>query len=139
MLKITFKMLVFILFVFSISINSGGKLKGEANHTFYTYSKSSSTKITTLPEHKSQNFIYFKNTLKGESVQFFSEEKASALLNELNAVFIFEEGGADFYCKYFYSSKIDDYIVLNGRKVNVHVAYDDGLITVGTPMIFGSF
>lgn len=139
MLKIMLKLLISLLFILSFSIESGGKLKGEGIHTFYLYSQSSSATIKTVPEDKTDHFIYFKNSLKGESVTFTNKEKAINLLKDLNANSIFIEQANDFYCEYFYSEKIDGYIMLNGQRINLHLSITNGLYTVGSPIIFGSF
>ena len=139
MLKFIAKLFVFLLFVFSVSIESGGKLKGEGLHTFYFYSKSSSAKIKTLPETQANSFIYLKNSLKGESVTFSSKEGALNLLSQLNAKSVFSEEGTDFYCEYYYSEQIKNYIMLNGKRVNLHLSCNDGLFCLGSPIIFGSF
>ena len=139
MFKFIYRLFVFIIFIVAINIDSGGMIQGEGNHTFYLYSKSSQATIKAIPEKSADKFIYFKNALKGESVEFFSEEKALFLINKLNAKFVFSEKGEDFYCKYYYTDNIKDYVILNGEKINLHLSYGKGVFTVGTPIIFGSF
>ena len=139
MFKILGKLLIIAIFILSFTVDSGGTLKGEGLHSFYLYSNSSSAKIKTLKESNAKNFFYFKNNLKGESVEFFSQEKVDDLLKNLNAVFVFSEEGELFNCAYYYSDEIDEHVTLNGYKINVHVAKTKTSIIVGTPMIFGSF
>ena len=139
MFKILSKIFISILFCLCFLIDGGGNLKGESTHTFYFYSKSSNAKIVTLSEEKASNFIYFKNFLKGESVVFYDENKVFDLLFNLSAKKIFEENGDDFNCQYFYSKKINDYIILKGQKVNLHVCYNNDSILFGYPLVFGSY
>ncbi|MBR2336728.1 MAG: hypothetical protein IKA61_02155 [Clostridia bacterium] len=139
MLKIIYKVIVSLIFILSLSLQSGGNLMGEKNHTFYLYSKSSSAKITTLPERDADSFIYLKGCLKGESVEFLSEQNALAFLNNLCAKLVFCETGEDFLCHYYYSEKISDYVIIRGQRVNLHLSCGKGVWTVGSPLIFGSF
>ena len=139
MFKLFFKILVACAFCLCVLIGGGGNLKGEGTHTFYLYNKSSNAKIITLLENSASNFTYFKNDLKGEIVIFYDNQKASALIKNLNAKKVFIESGEDFYCEYYYSKKIRDYIVIDGKKINLHVSYSKDYVLVGTPIIFGGF
>ena len=138
-LKILFKTFISVLFCLCFTVSCGGNLKGEQNHVFYLYSKSSNAKIITLDEEKASSFFYFKNTLKGESVEFSNKESVFNLLSDYKAKKIFYEIGEDFSCEYYYSEKINDYIILKGQKINLHVCYGKHSITVGSPLVFGSF
>ena len=139
MFKLLFKIIVACAFVLCFLIGGGSSLKGEGSHTFYLYSKSSNAKIVTLSEENASNFLYLKSNLKGESVIFYNKNKVASLINELRARKIFIESGDDFHCEYYYSNKINDYVILKGKKVNLHVCYSKDYISVGTPIIFGSF
>ena len=139
MLKIICKLFAIVFFILTISLDCGGNIKGEGNHTFYFYSKSSNAIIKTIPENSASSILYFKSNLKGESVEFFSEISALEFINKLNAEYVFSEKGEDFYCKYYYTAQINDYITINGHKVNVHLSYGKDVFIIGTPMIFGSF
>ena len=92
-----------------------------------------------MTEDNACHLLYFKQHLKGESVEFFSEDSAINFINELGAKYVFSEKGEEFYCKYYYTTQIKDYITINGYKINVHLSCGKGVYTVGTPIIFGSF
>ncbi len=139
MLKFSIKAFTVIFFIFTFSLGYGGQLQGEGEHTFYLYQKSSSAKIYTTSEEDAKNFIYFKKDLTGESVVFYNKENLLKLLSELNATLIFEENGEDFSCEYYFSPKLTNQIILRGNKINLHVCSRDGIFTVGTPLVFGSF
>ena len=139
MFKIIYKLFAFAFFILTVSLDCGGNIQGEKNHTFYFYSKSSNAIIKTMPENNACNLLYFKNHLKGESVEFLSEKSATEFINKLNAKHVFSEKGEDFYCEYYYTNQINDYITINGYKINVHLSYGNGVFIVGTPIIFGSF
>ena len=139
MFKLLLKIILSILFCLCFLLDGGSFLKGDGNHTFYLYSKSSNAKIVTLTEDKSYYFLYFKNSLKGESVIFYNQEKVKNLIDGLSAKKIFCEKGEDFNCEYYYSTKIDDFVILNGQKINLQVCYQKDYIAVGTPIVFGSY
>ena len=139
MFKLIYKLIIAIAFIFSFCLESGGELKGEGNHTFYFYSKSSQATIKTFSEQQAKQHVYFKNCLKGESVEFFSEDNAKIFIDSLNAKYVFCEFGEDFSCKYYYTDKIQNYVILNGNKINLHLSYSKDVYTVGSPIIFGSF
>lgn len=42
-------------------------------------------------------------------------------------------------CEYGYSPLIKNYLVINGKKINVQIVYKDGYVVVGTPVILGSY
>ena len=139
MLKFIFKLLIATTFILTFCLERGGELKGEGKHVFYLYNKSSQATIKTLDENQSKSFIYFKNSLKGESVEFFSEDSALKFINDLEAEYVFCELGEDFSCKYYYTDKIENFVIINGNKINLHLSYGKDVYTVGSPIIFGSF
>ena len=139
MFKLLLKIILSILFCLCFLIDGGSFLKVDGLHTFYLYSKSSNAKIVTLTEDKAYYFTYFKNSIKGESVIFYNEEKVIKLISDLSAKKMFCENGENFHCEYYYTDKIDDYVILNGEKINLHVCYLEDYISVGTPIVFGSY
>ena len=139
MFKIVFNLFAFIFIFLTISLDSGGNIKGEGNHTFYLYDKSSNAVIKVMQEDDAKQFFYLKNNLKGESVEFFNENSALNLITQLNAQYVFSEKGENFYCKYYYTDEIKDHVTINGHKVNLHLSYGKDVYTIGTPIIFGSF
>ena len=139
MLKIFIKAFTVFLFIMAFSLQSGGQLIGDSNHTFYLYGKSNSAKIHTISEKEAKNFIYFKFNLSGESVIFYNKDNLKKTIKDLNANLIFSENGEDFNCEYYYSKQIKGGIILNGEKINLHVCYLGDQIVVGTPIVYGSF
>ena len=74
----------------------------------------------------------------GESTTL-SIEETKALFESLSAkvMFIEEvEGTKNYYC---YTNSLKNGVVLKNEKVNLHFSLSNGKITVGTPLIFGSF
>ena len=139
MVKIILKLLGLITLAFSLCFQSGGNLCGEGVHEFYLCSPSSNAKIVRREENSCSNFIYIKGSLKGEKVTFYKREELNHLIKELNAKLVFTETGDDFLCEYYYTDKLDGYIFLKNKKINLHVSYQENLFLVGTPIIFGSY
>lgn len=139
MVKFFGKILVGIILFASFSLNCGSVFEGDGERFFYLYDDSSLAKTVRLDELSAKNFVYFKRHLKGESILFNDKEKANRLIDEFSATLIFCESGNDFYCEYFYSPKIKNFVYVNGKKVNLHFSYFKDSVKVGTPLIFDSF
>ncbi len=60
------------------------------------------------------------------------EEKLN-LLNAKRAHY-FTDGEVENY--YFFSEKVHDFEIINGKKVNIHLAVKEGEIVVGSPIIY---
>ena len=73
--------------------------------------------------------------IDGASIKIDSyniEEK----LNLLNAKMIhyFTDGEVENY--YFFSEKVHNFEIINGKKVNIHLAVKQGEVVVGSPVIY---
>ena len=139
MFKFFRKILVAFMLFLAFSVDCGGSLKGDGDHYFYLYDDSSLAKTVKLDEAAASVFFYFKNNLKGESVIFNTAEKANALIKQFSATLVLCESGNDFYCEYFYTPKIKNFIYIDGKKVNLHFSYSKDRVKVGTPLIFDSY
>lgn len=133
--------LTLIVLLFANTPKQGLAFDGkQGRYTFYTESKSSCAVIT---ETDSIDALRIKEKLKnvtGESLKFTNDFKyLDDILKRYQAVNLFEERLQNKTCLYFYSPKINSCVIINGKKVNLHVVYDDEHTVVGTPLIFGSF
>ena len=121
-------------------------------HTFYSTQKTNQkeTNITKngngyLISTNSQNAKNVfqnleKEKLHGESFRLSGTEKdIPKLLHSLCAKTVKEERFDDFLILYANSPKIANYVVVNNKKVNIQIAYKNKVITVGTPIILGSY
>lgn len=84
---------------------------------------------------------YHKYTgIAGESVSIEKQNfNLSLLLQKYCAQVVFAEQiaeGVNYYC---YSPKLKYRRVLNGKIINLHVFVGQSWVSIGTPMIFGSF
>ena len=114
-------------------------LAGE--HTYYTYSPSSQAQIQT------QLFGADALHLQGESVQvsLTAQQKrnlpayADSVLKQFSATLVLVEQTGDVTSYYAYSPKLGREMLLQGKQVNLHIAFSLDRCTVGTPLIFGGF
>ena len=83
--------------------------------------------------------LYLRKTLKGECAEVESEENLIKTLKDLKAEKLFSESGENFDCEYYYSPRIARFTIIKDRRVNLHVTRRNGVITIGTPINFGSF
>lgn len=131
-------------------VSALSSLQGE--RTFFLDSASSQALV------KNQLSVVDVFRVKGESVRFslsefdggryqdiinidgqVCDEIAGKIGAEYAAELIFSENASGIQSYYFYSAELPYGILLNGRKVNLHVAIDGDMMSVGTPIIFGGF
>lgn len=81
------------------------------------------------------NFVYNDNF----QVLELDANSLNKLSNFLNLEVVNKNEISDRLIIEGYSNKLKDYIVINGRKVNVQLSISDGKIIMGYPLINGSF
>ncbi len=81
-----------------------------------------------------------KEKIQGESFCFNGKlEDVFKIIYIMSAKVVCREEFDDFSVFYAYSPKIDKSININSKKINLQIAYKNNKITVGTPLILGSF
>ena len=87
-----------------------------------------------------QSILKKCNGVDGVSVSFDGNEeditRISQCLN-LRVTHQYSLDGIEVVCGI--SSKVNGGVVVDGRTVNVQIAYKDGIVTVGSPLILGSY
>lgn len=76
--------------------------------------------------------------VKGSCKSFETLDEATAFITSKNAEKVFEEKGELYDCEYYYSSEISAFVLVEGKKVNIHLS-KVGDIKIGVPFIFGSY
>lgn len=117
------------------------------NYTFYLNTPSSNAKIVTVSAKNANErakrlgkiegqslYIDFLDLSKSDCKQFINEQ-----IKSKKARFCFSESGDWGQSYYYFSPQISDYIIINETKVNVHVVVCDKGVSIGSPLIFGSF
>jgi hypothetical protein len=78
--------------------------------------------------------------VRGECVRFTATgESAESLAKKVDAEIVFTERAGDSVCYYAYSKTLGEGICLNGRLVNLQIAFHGDACAVGTPLIFDGF
>ena len=139
MKKILFYLIAVCLAACSLKTTGGTILKGGNNYEIFYEAENGA--ITT--EKPSFEFLSFGATLKkkkGESC-FMAADDLDALLKKLRAKEVFKESGECFDNVYYFSPLVSDYVVVNGQKINIHVAFGaaDGQAKIATPINFGGY
>ena len=106
--------------------------------TFYCNKKNSNCAFVTVNSDYEQAFKTLRN-VKGEYVENVNEEYVKKILARLNAKKQFTEVVDGVTCDYYYTPAIKDYVVISGKRVNLHSARRGGVYSIATPMIFGSY
>ena len=138
--------IIFSLFIaISVKATNVSRLSSiEGNRTFFLDSASSQGLM------KTEVTLSELGRVKGECVSFSlmgykggryasNEEVAESIIKEFDAkILIIEEiaGVTSYYC---YTPYWPEGILIEGQRINLHVAVSNGQCTVGTPIIFGGF
>ncbi len=78
--------------------------------------------------------------VKGESVKLSADGfSLNELLSDFNATVRFIEQTPDCECYYAYSPKIKYKKTVKGQVINLQIAIAKEQVTIGSPLIFGSF
>lgn len=103
---------------------------------FYLYSASSQAKT------KRTLGLGELGDIKGESITLDGVERNAFLketLEAYTACVLWEETCADTTSYYCYSPRLQGGVLLNGKTVNLHIAFSKDKAKLGTPLIFGGF
>ena len=100
---------------------------------FFDYSTLNGVKTIQKPEYV---FCY---NLRGESCVVENDYTVAQILKDFNAKVVKTETHDNGTSIYAYSSKIKYKKNLFGSVVNLHVELSNGKITLGSPIIYGSF
>ena len=136
-IKVWLSLLLCILFCLACRAFSVVQLyKTEGESTFYLHTPSSQALQT-------QTLSLFQTVcVQGESVVFTAENTRAAaeeIVNEYKGVVLFEEEACGVTSVYAYSPMLAGGVCVNGAYVNLHIAYSQGRVAVGCPIIFGGF
>jgi hypothetical protein len=78
--------------------------------------------------------------VKGTSIEFAgTPSDINAILSRLEVTVISSDGAADVASIYGYSPLVKGGIAVDGHVINIHIAYSGGTVSIGSPLILGSF
>ena len=147
-LRISLAVICAVLFCFYIRLANLSKLSSIAGErTFFLLSPSSQGVMKSMLELQD----VFR--VKGESVSFYlnnkysndggryatNEELLKGFLAKFHAKIVFSEKVAGVISYYCYTPLWMDEVVLDGHRINLHIAFSSAQCSVGTPIIFGGF
>ena len=97
--------------------------------------------VTCIGGKSSGQFVNFPVFYQsdGYQVKLDSEIQAVSFLRKYDCEIVFTENVNGIENYYFYSNKLLKKQVLNGKKVNVHLAVSDNGVILGYPIIYGSY
>lgn len=82
--------------------------------------------------------LLLSSNVRGESA-VFQGDRAEELLKAYRARVLFIEEAAGTVSYYCYSPLLGEGLLLNGKRVNLHIAAGRGQTAAGTPLLFGGF
>ncbi len=139
MKKTFFYLVAVCLAAFSLRTSGGTILDGGNDYEIF-YETNGGCLTSEKPTSLSLRFGATLKKKKGESC-FMAEADLNALLEKLGAKEVFKESGECFDNVYYFSPLVSGYVIVNGRKVNLHVSSGapDGQAKVATPINFGGY
>lgn len=82
----------------------------------------------------------FTSDIKGQTIAIRKEQfNLQTFLQDMSAKIVHTSSVSSVTSYYCYSNKIKSYKIVNGVKVNLHVAIQKDSVKVGSPIIYGSF
>lgn len=127
---------------------SSGK---EYEYCFYSRSEVIDINDATIVKNGNVNFIKCSGenakkvksqliNLDGESVTFQgTKNDALKFIHQFNYEIVYSEMVGKIFTLYAYSPQISNCVYVNNQKVNLEVAVTNSTVTVGTPVILGSY
>ena len=107
------------------------------NYTFCVGSYSSQAKMI-VTDGNARFLRFLLNNVRGESTIYIDKDCAE-LLASYEAVPVFTETCAGVRNEYYYSPYFSEGVWLEGELINLHVAYRENTVCIGTPVIFGGY
>ncbi len=132
-------LVIAVILAFSLVGDKSLIFNVEGDYTFYLNSASSNAQIITVPFDDAKEMKKNLKNVCGESVTTTRMSEIEKEIQRLNAQLLFSEKVDNIIINYYYSDKISAYKTVNGYKINLQTAINDNVITIGSPLIFGSF
>ena len=118
-------------------------------YTFYTlektddslsYTKNGDAFIVSCDANQAVQVKQKLEKILGESVRFNGDKIAGLnFISKFNYTSVLTEDVNGIFTLYAYSPKIENYVYINNKKVNIELAVNKGVVTIGSPIIVGSY
>lgn len=123
--------------------------KDVATYSFYTmektdeslsYTKNGDIFIVSCKAEQSGSVKQKLGKILGESICFKGDKIAGLnFISQFDYTCILTEDVNGIFTLYAYSPKIENYVYINNKKVNIELAVNKGVVTIGSPIIVGSY
>lgn len=130
--------LIFVAFALVAGVNVCRFSAVEGERTFYLDSASS--------QGLRKQTLCFSDIfrIRGESVRFptnglSAEEIANKIAEEYDAEILLREEVCGVISFYAYTESWSDYVLVEGQKINLHIAVNADMGTLGSPIIFDGY
>ncbi len=134
-------------------IGYGKTMKNDAEYIFHTLSIPSEVEQSDVKIVQNGNGYIIKCnqsvakkikpllTIQGESVRFKvdSKQEVMKIIDGLNVDTVMLENIDGIYTFYGYNKMKSNLVYINNQKVNIELAYKDGIVTIGLPIILGDY
>ncbi len=123
----------------------------DASYTFYTKTPVSSLNNVTVVQNGNMYLVNCSandafevksklNNIEGESITFQgTKNDALNFFNKYNYEVIYSEMVENIFIIYAYCPQIQNHVFVNNQKTNLQLAINNQKITIGTPLILGSY
>lgn len=123
----------------------------DANYCFYTSNACIDAKEVNVVKNGDMYFVSCESNIAkkikqqldsvdGESISFQgTKNDALNFLSQFDYEIVFSEVVEDIFIIYAYCPKITNYVYVNNQKINIELAVNKSNITIGTPLIIGSY
>lgn len=123
----------------------------DANYCFYTNNANISVDGASVVKNGDMFFVSCKSNvaqnvkqqldnIDGESISFQgTKNDALKFLSQFNYEIVFSEMVEDIFIIYAYCPTIANCVYVNNQKINIELAVNKSNITIGTPLIIGSY
>ncbi len=139
MKKIAFFLLTLCLTAGALKAVGGTVLKGGDNYEIFYETDDGGLRAEKPSLNELRYGLSFEKK-KAESCSM-SEKNAEKLLEKLKATEVTRESGENFRNVYYYSPFISDFVLVSGKKANLHVSFfpSGENVKIATPINFGGY
>ena len=120
-------------------MDKGLLFDGAESYTFYSQSESSQAQIVLADASEALAVKWSIASLTGESARYEDAEEAFAQAEKYRAELLIVRTVQDVTDYYYYSPCLGGGVVLEGKKVNLHIAVRGSSANIGSPLIFGGY
>ena len=130
--------LILIVFIFACFNNDKPLFSDGKGYYTVTTGNGSSGSLRSFSSEEIYKFYTIKS-VTGQSLATYDKNYIDDFLQKKECKKVFSEVLDGIEINYYYSSKISGYRSINGKKVNLQTCDDNGLYTIGSPLIYGGF